>query len=220
VIKIPKSWTFETENVAKGFDQHVRGQLPWYDLATFAVVHLAKQFLYEGSTAYELGASTGNIGRALKETIDDRKIKYIAVEKSEEMAKIYDAKNTQLIISDIRDFKFFPCDTVISFLVLMFIPPADRRGLLSNIWSSIRPGGALLIVDKAEPIGGYLGTASLRLTFAAKHATGTLAEDILSKEVSLSGIQIPYDFFNIESAETMDFFRFGDFRGVVYRKPV
>jgi tRNA (cmo5U34)-methyltransferase len=33
-MKIPEQWTFKCEEVAKGFDDHVREQLPWYDIAT------------------------------------------------------------------------------------------------------------------------------------------------------------------------------------------
>ena len=41
-MDIPTNWTFETSGVAKGFDRHVREQLPWYDLATNAILHVAR----------------------------------------------------------------------------------------------------------------------------------------------------------------------------------
>ena len=31
-MEIPKEWTFENASVAQSFNQHVREQLPWYDL--------------------------------------------------------------------------------------------------------------------------------------------------------------------------------------------
>ena len=31
---VPENWTFESKEVADHFDEHVREQLPWYDLAT------------------------------------------------------------------------------------------------------------------------------------------------------------------------------------------
>lgn len=217
-MTIPKNWSFEGAEVAEGFDAHVREQLPWYDLATFATVHLARQFLYERAVVYELGASTGNLGRALEETIRDRKIRYVALERSEEMARRYSAPMTELLVRDAREFEFLPCDLVIAFLVLMFVPPADRDALLRRIWSALRPGGALIVVDKSEPVGGYLGTALLRLALAAKHAAGTPASEILEKELSLAGVQVPFDFASLDDGDLAEFFRFGDFRGVVIRK--
>ena len=38
------SWTFESKEVAKNFDKHVREQLPWYDMLTDAVVYHTQLF--------------------------------------------------------------------------------------------------------------------------------------------------------------------------------
>ena len=44
-MDIPTNWTFETSGVAQGFDRHVREQLPWYDLATNAILHVARHYI-------------------------------------------------------------------------------------------------------------------------------------------------------------------------------
>jgi malate dehydrogenase (oxaloacetate-decarboxylating)(NADP+) len=44
-VKIPTDWTFRNADVAKGFDRHVREQLPWYGIATGAVAHIARHFV-------------------------------------------------------------------------------------------------------------------------------------------------------------------------------
>ena len=41
-MKIPKSWTFKDNQVAKKFDSHVREQLPWYNILTNLVAIVAK----------------------------------------------------------------------------------------------------------------------------------------------------------------------------------
>ena len=86
---IPTHWTFRDQQVAAGFDRHVREQLPWYELATGAVAHVARHYVPEFGTVYDLGASTGNIGRALAPTLTARKAKLIPVESSQEMACLY-----------------------------------------------------------------------------------------------------------------------------------
>lgn len=88
---IPTNWTFRDESVAAGFERHVREQLPWYDLATGAVAHVARHYVPEFGLVYDLGASTGNIGRALAPTLKARSANLIAIEASAEMSAIYDA---------------------------------------------------------------------------------------------------------------------------------
>lgn len=56
-------WTFH--GFAKVFDGHVREQLPWYELASAAIGLIARQYIPKGGKVYDLGASTGNVGRVL-----------------------------------------------------------------------------------------------------------------------------------------------------------
>lgn len=59
-------WTFH--GFAKEFDGHVREQLPWYELASAAMGLIARQYIPKGGKVYDLGASTGNVGRVLAPT--------------------------------------------------------------------------------------------------------------------------------------------------------
>ena len=49
-MKIPNTWTFESVEVADGFDLHVREQLPWYDLVTGAIGQIARHFIPNAMT--------------------------------------------------------------------------------------------------------------------------------------------------------------------------
>lgn len=44
-MKIPREWTFENTSVASAFDKHVREQLPWYDMVTGALAHIARHYI-------------------------------------------------------------------------------------------------------------------------------------------------------------------------------
>jgi len=44
-MKIPSNWTFKSKDVAEHFDAHVREQLPFYDLVTDTIVHIARHYL-------------------------------------------------------------------------------------------------------------------------------------------------------------------------------
>ena len=72
-----KSWTFESTEIAKKFDNHVREQLPWYDMITEAVIYIARNYLTEGNTIVDIGASTGNISKKLLPLAKERNAKII-----------------------------------------------------------------------------------------------------------------------------------------------
>ena len=89
-MKIPNegAWTFENAEIANAFDDHVREQLPWYDLATGAVAHIVRHYLPHEGVMYDIGASTGNITKSLASVISDRSVKVYAVEPSQEMINV------------------------------------------------------------------------------------------------------------------------------------
>lgn len=215
-LEIPTDWTFHNRSVADGFDAHVREQLPWYELASGAVAHVARHYLPDNGRIYDIGASTGNIGRLLADSVTARHAELVAIDNSKEMADLYQGPGT-LTIADAQTFPYQPFDIATLFLVVMFLPIPSRRPFLDNLYHLTRPGGALIIVDKTDPSCGYLGTILRRLTLAGKVATGTRADDIISKELSLAGIQRPLDPTDLPG-EPEIFFRFGEFTGWVIEK--
>jgi tRNA (cmo5U34)-methyltransferase len=215
-MDIPREWTFENTKVASGFDRHVREQLPWYDLVTGAVAHIARHYIPKNGLVYDIGASTGNIGQAIEETIVERKAKLVGIEASAEMCARYKAPG-ELVQIDALDYRFQPYDLAICYLVLMFLPVGKRQEFIDYLKSLIKPGGALLIVDKCEAATGYEATVFWRLTLAGKIAAGVDAESVIAKELSLSGVQRPLDPAMLGD-DAVQWFRFGDFAGWIVTK--
>lgn len=215
-LTVPADWTFQSADIASGFDAHVREQLPWYDLASGAVAHIARHYLPERGLAYDIGASTGNIGRLLAESLKARKAELVAIEEASEMAALYDAPGS-VLIADAREVDYQPCDLVTMFLVLMFVPVPDRAALLQRVYASLRPGGALIVVDKCDDSCGYAATILRRLTLAGKVATGCAPSEIIAKELSLAGLQRPLS-AAVLPGEPVQFFRFGEFAGWLIEK--
>jgi tRNA (cmo5U34)-methyltransferase len=216
-MEIPSNWTFETAGVAAGFDRHVREQLPWYDLATNAITHIARHYIPEGGLVYDLGAATGNIGRAIAPVLEDRGARLIGIEPSAEMVKRYQAPG-EIVCAKAEDHDYEGFDLAVVFLTLMFVEPRKRRGLMNKLRHACRPGGAIVVFDKLEPAGGYLSTVFYRLTLAGKRAAGVEASEIIEKELSLSGVQRPIVETQL-SGESYQWFRFGDFAGWLIEKP-
>lgn len=213
---IPNDWTFKTASVADQFDRHVREQLPWYDLATGLTAHVIRHYLPESGLIYDIGASTGNIERSIEDVIEKRKARFIPIDNSEAMRDKYAGKS-KLIVANAVDFDYEPFDVAVLFLVLQFIDVKTRKDFLKKLISLIKPGGALIVFDKMLIEGGYFSTVMRRATIAGKVSSGTPAEEIVAKEISLGGIQrpIPENYFSYMVPTSKEIFRFGEFAGFV-----
>lgn len=213
VMDIPKEWTFENTSVASSFNSHVREQLPWYDMVTGAVAHIARHYIPQDGLVYDIGASTGNIGTALQAALTQRKAKLIPIEPSAEMCEQYRGPGKeQLVQMDACRFDFQPFDVAICNLVMMFMPVHERPGFIAKLKAGLKPGGAIIIVDKCEAATGYQATVLWRLTLAGKVAAGVEAEHIVAKELSLGGVQRPLD-PALLGDDALLWFRFGEFAG-------
>lgn len=217
-LHIPAVWTFDSPAVARNFDEHVREQLPWYDLATAAVASIARQYLSEGGLVYDLGAATGNIGRAVADLLHDRQADLVGIEKSATMARQYDGPG-QVVVSSVEDYLPQPYDVGISFLTLMFIAPHRLDDLLDRWLGALRPGGVFIAVERTTPPAGYPAAVFSRLTWQAKRAAGATGDDIIAKELSLSGVQRPLDAKRLTDRGGVEFFRYADFAGYIVERP-
>lgn len=212
MINIPSQWTFENEHVAESFDTHVREQLPWYDLVTEAIVHIGRHFIGHNGLIYDIGASNGNIGRALLPIINERSAELVAIEPSAAMASKYTGGG-QFMQTSAETFDYQPFDFAVSMLTLMFLRPDDVVPLLDRLVRRVRPGGAIAIVERTLPPNGYMSIITSRLTLAAKASTGVSADQIIAKELSLAGVQRPIDQRIFKRYPCTEWFRFGDFAG-------
>lgn len=211
-MNIPTEWSFKNVEVAEGFENHVKQQLPWYELTTGIVQHVARHYIPQGGLVYDIGASTGNIGRAMQETLVNRNAKIIPIDNATEMIEIYNGPG-ELVIADALDYEYEPFDFAVVFLTIMFFPVSKRKDWLTRITSKIKRGGAMIIFDKCVPVGGYASTVLSRLAISGKLSNGVTPEDIIKKELSLSGIQRPIDWIEIIPPNSIEIFRFGDFAG-------
>jgi tRNA (cmo5U34)-methyltransferase len=197
-------WTFDNLD----FDKHVREQLPWYDLATEAVVFMARQYLpTSGGFIYDIGASTGNITRNMKDLIKSRNAEVVSIEPNESLVDNFNGWG-DICICNAEDYEYEKFDVAILFLTLMFVPVNRREGIITSLKHNMRKGGVIIIVDKVTDSSGYFATCIKRMTMYFKQKfVGT--EDIIAKEISLSGVQRPV------KRDGKLFFKFGEFEGWV-----
>lgn len=206
-----QDWTFN--GFACQFDVHVREQLPWYPLASTAVGLIARHYIPKNGVVYDLGASTGNMGRVLAPTLLERGAKLTALDECPDMVAAYKAPG-DAVLADVTRFEYHPFDVGIAFLALMFLTVPKRQKLLLRLRQQLRSGGALIIVDKEVSPGGYMATVLSRLTWATKLGTGVPPAEIVTKEMQLAGVQRPLH-RNELGPDAIEVFRYGDFAGWV-----
>lgn len=210
-LQIDPTFTFRSDSVVHGFSEHVREQLPWYDLVTQAVAQIARHFIPNGGLVYDIGAANGNVGRALNGLLVERNADLIAIEPSRAMCDAYQGPG-EIMCCSAEAYGYEPYDLGVAMLALMFVPPAHRRRLLLTLREKIKPGGALVVVERMLPPHGYASIITSRLTLAAKLAQGALPEEIIAKELSLSGVQRPLAEKDLGQG-VVEWFRYGDFAG-------
>lgn len=208
---MPENWTFKSKAVAEHFERHVREQLPWYNLATKAVEHIARHYVPRDGVVYDIGASTGNMGRTLAPLLQERNAKLTSVEESKEMADLWRGPG-EIVVADAMAHEFADFDFAVLFLVVMFLPVGKRKDFIMRLRARIKPGGALVIVDKINTPSGYAGTVLRRMAMRWKLDAGAKGEEIVQKELSLAGYQRPVD-ANWLEPYAVQWFQFGEFSG-------
>lgn len=216
-----KDWTFE--KFANNFDSHVREQLPWYELVTESVAYIARNYLPKNGLIYDIGASTGNMAKSLIPLMNERNAIMIAVESDPDMCEALehsDANHFRVTIlnAEAQHVNYKPFDVATIFLTAMFLPVEKQHLFIEGLYDNLRVGGAIIIVDKICDEEGYFSTVMKRLTMYWKLKNGANPEDIINKELSLSGIQRPLNTELLAYFEAKQFFQLGEFKGWVIEK--
>lgn len=209
-----KDFTFDKNMTGANFDSHVREQLPFYSIVTNAVAMIARNYLPKDGRMYDIGASTGNITKAIADFAHSRNAEVHSIDNSVDMLATWTGYGTAEV-NDAVHFEYKEFDVAVCFLVLMFITKEQRFQLIQKLLKNLRHGGVVVIVDKMNVEGGYFGTVLRRLTLDYKLKNGATPDQIINKELSLSGIQRPFDNDEIVAYKLRQFFQLGEFVGWV-----
>ena len=203
------NWTFNVLPCQAG--RRSEKQSPWYAMATAAVAMIARPYIPQGGKVYDLGCAVGNVGRVLAPTLHEREARLVALDECRDMVAAYRGPG-RAITADVARYPYKAFDVGIAFLTLMFLPVPARRRLLATLRGKVKPGGAIIVVDKEESPGGYPATVLSRLTWDCKLRQGAEPGAVMRKELSLSGVQRPL-YRGELGPDAVEVFRFGDFAG-------
>jgi tRNA (cmo5U34)-methyltransferase len=194
-------WVFD-EAVADSFDGMLARSIPEYESMRAAVAAVGLRFGDEGSFALDLGCSRGD---ALAPFVQAG-WGAVGYEISEPMLtaarkRFWDNDHVSVVSHDLRLPLVLPphADVVLLVLTLMFVPMNYRQRVLRDAYASLRPGGALIFVEKVLG-AGILDDVFVSAYHEMKGGNGYTADEIRRKQLALEGVLVP---LTAEMNETM-----------------
>ena len=201
VVAAGEPWTFDA-TVTDAFDDMLARSIPGYDEMRRVVAGTAVHLIDRGPRPrkppriLDLGASRGEGVVPLLERYPDASVE--AIEISEPMLDVLRERlapypNAYAIDRDlaVHPPELLGADLALCVLTLQFIPIETRYDLLADVYDALRPGGALILVEKVlgeTPNGDQL----LRDLYAEhKRAVGYSDEQIEAKRRSLQNVLVP-----------------------------
>lgn len=226
----PESFAFD-KRVANVFDDMVSRSVPGYETIQLLVADLALNFNRK-NLIYDLGCSTGNtILSLIKRT--DKPLRLIGVDNSADMlvecksklASIPDHHQIGLINEDLSNRSIYQkgkADVVILNLVLQFVRPLLRAGIIKNAYRNLESGGCLILVEKTIQKDADLNKLYIDYYHRYKQEMGYSELEISNKREALENKLIP--FFLDENiallkeagfAHVSSFFQWMNFSGIL-----
>lgn len=185
-------WEFNKE-VTDVFDEMLERSIPDYSGMRETTTELAVQFAQPGSYVVDLGCSRGAALKPLYSVLGDS-VSYAGIEISEPMrdAAVTEIPFADILSTDLRhDYPDLDASVVLSVLTLQFIPIEYRQKITQNVYDSLRPGGAFLLVEKILGRDSFTNELFIETYLKRKGANGYTQEQINRKRESLEGVLVP-----------------------------
>ncbi|MDD4915812.1 MAG: carboxy-S-adenosyl-L-methionine synthase CmoA [Methylococcales bacterium] len=189
------------DKVAEVFPDMIRRSVPGYSAIISAIGLLAGRFASADSVCYDLGCSLGAATIAMRREISAKNCRIVAVDNSPAMVGRFreslrpDAGvAVDVQCADIRDVPILNASVVVLNFTLQFIPPADRAGLLANIYQGLLPGGILILSEKLAFDDARQQALQTDMHHLFKKAQGYSELEVSQKRAALENVLIPETF--------------------------
>lgn len=190
-------WSFGGD-VPETFTEHIRRSVPLYEEGHEVVCYLSDFFTANGGTCYEIGVSTGELLRKLVlHNAGKPGIRWVGIDSEPAMAKkalehCADLAGVDVVHDDVRLYELEPCDMIVSYYCMQFIPPRDRQALFDKIYQSLNWGGAFILFEKVRGPDARFQDILTSLYNDFKVRQGFSPDEIISKTASLKGVLEPF----------------------------
>lgn len=189
-------WKFD-ERVSECFEDMISRSIPQYEMMRNAVTQIGCQFMEgEDSLVIDLGCSRGGAIQSMVTCSPHSN--YIGVEVSMpmiELAKLQFANNPNVEIRQANICHQYPVELDVSLvlanLTIQFTPIEYRQGIIQNIYDSLKPGGAFILVEKILGESSKIDSLFVKQYLEFKASSGYSQESISRKKLSLEGVLVP-----------------------------
>lgn len=193
-------WAFDSE-VTAVFDDMLARSIPQYEIMRRACFDVGLTFVdpKRHDMIIDLGSSRGEAVAPFVQRYGAQ-LHYTLVETSPPMLDVlrqrYQGFTDSGIMTvrdlDLRhDFPHVPATLAQSVLTLMFIPVNYRQQVIENVYATLQPGGAFILVEKVLGNGARIDRLMVDLYHQRKHEHDYSFEDIDRKAASLEGVLVP-----------------------------
>jgi tRNA (cmo5U34)-methyltransferase len=185
-------WEFNKE-VTDVFDEMLERSIPDYEGMRETTTELAVRYAVPETFVVDLGCSRGAALKPIYSVLEDS-VSYAGIEISEPMrdAAVTEIPFAEILNTDLRhDYPGLDASVVLSVLTLQFIPIEYRQKIVANVYDSLRPGGAFLLVEKILGRDSFTNELFIETYLKRKGANGYSQEEINRKRESLEGVLVP-----------------------------
>jgi tRNA (cmo5U34)-methyltransferase len=187
------------DRVVRVFPDMIQRSVPGYATIIAMTGVLAQRYAQPGSACYDLGCSLGAGTLAMRQYLDGRGCRIVAVDNSPAMIERCrtlidsDAHSTpvELLLADINDVPIEDASVAVLNFTLQFVPQAARGALLARVGAGMRDGGVLVLSEKIRFEDEHLQALNTELHHAFKRANGYSALEISQKRTALENVLVP-----------------------------
>ncbi|NOX69589.1 MAG: carboxy-S-adenosyl-L-methionine synthase CmoA [Gammaproteobacteria bacterium] len=192
--------TFEfNEAVAEVFPDMLQRSIPGYAASIRAIRSLAHQYVQPDSHCYDLGCSLGAATMAMREGIDARGCRIIAIDNARAMvsrcreivAEDESGIPVDVLEGDVRNADIDNASMAVMNYTLQFLPLEERQRMIGKIADGMRPGGVFVLSEKVvdEDPGIEAMLVDLHHNFKRNHAYSEL--EISRKRAAIENVLVP-----------------------------
>lgn len=190
-------WLFN-DGVTKVFDNMLERSIPGFEDMRSLTTQLACKYAQPDTVVLDLGCSRGGSLEPIINVLGPKQ-QYLGVEISDPMRKAASERfasraeiDIKIIDMDLRlDFPTVESSVILSILTIQFIPIEYRQTILASAYSSLRSGGAFILVEKILGTNAHLNSTFVDLYYGMKGRNGYTEEEINSKRIALEGVLVP-----------------------------
>jgi tRNA (cmo5U34)-methyltransferase len=186
------------DTVVRVFPDMIQRSVPGYSTIIAMTGVIAERYAQNDSHCYDLGCSLGASTLSMRQQLDAKSCKIIAVDNSEAMIARcktlieLDQHQTlvELIQDDVLNIAINNSSVAVLNFTLQFISPSQRLDLLTTIFNGMCEGGVLVLSEKIHFDDPHLQSLNTDLHHSFKRANGYSDMEISQKRTSLENVLV------------------------------